>query len=70
MIISKDTMQYTTATVSLLLGHVLIFLDFFLTENHIIHEPTLWYFGQCCVLFATVFGVIKYVNAKISALGK
>lgn len=56
----------TTAVVSLALGHLLVYLDFFLTEEHIIHEPTLWYFGQCCVLFGTVIGVIKYVDRKTS----
>lgn len=52
------------ASLTLILGHVLIFTDFILSYEHIIHEPTLWYFGQCCVLFGVVFGVIKYVNAK------
>lgn len=56
----------TTAIVSLALGHILVYLDFCLTEEHIIHEPTLWYFGQCCVLFGTVIGVIKYVDRKTS----
>ena len=55
-----------TAIASLALGHILVYLDFSLTEEHLIHEPTLWYFGQCCVLFGTVIGVIKYVDRKTS----
>lgn len=62
----KANVNTITAIVSLALGHVLVYLDFLLTESHIIHEPTLWYFGQCCVLFGTVIGVIKYVDRKTS----
>lgn len=54
-----------TAIVSLALGHALVWLDFSLTEEHIIHDPTLWYFGQCCVLFGTVIGVIRYVDKRL-----
>lgn len=54
-----------TAIISLALGHLLVWLDFFLTEEHIIHDPTLWYFGQCCVLFGTVIGVIRYVDKRL-----
>ena len=61
----KKFLNTITATVSLALGHLLVFLDFFLTAEHIIHEPTLWYFGQCCVLFGTVIGVIKYVDRRV-----
>lgn len=53
------------AIATLALGHILVFLDFFLTENHVVHEPTLWYFGQCCVLFGTVIGVIQYVKTSV-----
>lgn len=62
----RPNVNTITAIVSLALGHVLVYLDFLLTESHIIHEPTLWYFGQCCVLFGTVIGVIKYVDRKTS----
>ena len=58
------------AVATLLLGHVLVFLDFILSEQHIIHEPTLWYFGQCCILFGTVIGVIRYVDGKIQSVGR
>lgn len=63
-------MNTATATISLMLGHALVWLDFFLTEEHVIHDPTLWYFGQCCVLFGTVIGVIKYVNNKFDTFQK
>lgn len=55
-----------TAIATLALGHILVYLDFMLTEGHVIHEPTLWYFGQCCILFGTVIGVIRYVDRKTS----
>ena len=64
----KKLMNNVTAIVTLMLGHALVWLDFMLTEEHIIHEPTLWYFGQCCVLFGTVIGVIKYVDKRISSV--
>lgn len=66
----KKMMNTATATISLMLGHALVWLDFFLTEEHVIHDPTLWYFGQCCVLFGTVIGVIKYVNNKVNSFQK
>lgn len=66
----KKMMNTATATISLMLGHALVWLDFFLTEEHVIHDPTLWYFGQCCVLFGTVIGVIKYVNNKFDTFQK
>lgn len=66
----KKMMNTATATLSLMLGHALVWLDFFLTEEHVIHDPTLWYFGQCCVLFGTVIGVIKYVNNKFDTFQK
>lgn len=62
----KKIINNVTAIVSLALGHVLVYIDFILSESHIIHEPTLWYFGQCCVLFGTVIGVIRYVDRKTS----
>lgn len=64
----KKLVNNVTAIVTLMLGHALVWLDFMLTEEHIIHEPTLWYFGQCCVLFGTVIGVIKYVDKRISSV--
>ena len=64
----KKLLNNVTAIVTLMLGHALVWLDFMLTEEHIIHEPTLWYFGQCCVLFGTVIGVIKYVDKRISSV--
>lgn len=53
-----------TAVASLALGHALVWLDFCLSVEHVIHDPTLWYFGQCCVLFGTVIGVIRYVDKR------
>lgn len=61
----KKLVNNITAIASLALGHVLVYLDFWMSEEHIIHDPTLWYFGQCCVLFGTVIGVIKYVDKRI-----
>ena len=66
----KRNMNTATAIITLMLGHALVWLDFFLTEEHVIHDPTLWYFGQCCVLFGTVIGVIKYVTTKVDSLAK
>ena len=39
------------------------------TKRDFIHEPTLWYFGQCCILFGTVIGVIRYVDGRIQSVG-
>lgn len=56
--------QCITAVGSLVLGFLLIFLDFFLTVNNEIHDGSLWVLGQAFLYAAAMFGVKGYVDGK------
>lgn len=56
--------QCITAVGSLVLGFLLIFLDFFLTVNNEIHDGSLWVLGQAFLYAAAIFGVKGYVDGK------
>lgn len=56
--------QCVTAVGSLILGFLLIFLDFFMTEDNIVHESSLWVLGQCFLYAGAIFGVKGYVDGK------
>lgn len=56
--------QCVYAGISLLAGFTLIFLDFFLTETHEIHDNSLWVLGQCFLFAGTVFGFKGYIDGK------
>ena len=57
--------QTVTAVGSLICGFVLVFLDFFLTETHIIHDSTLYVLGQSFLYAGAVFGVKGYIDQKM-----
>lgn len=46
------------------LGFLLIYLDFFLTESHEIHDNSLWVLGQCFIFAGSIFGLKGYVDGK------
>lgn len=56
--------QCVYAGLSLGLGFLLIYLDFFLTESHEIHDNSLWVLGQCFIFAGTVFGFKGYIDGK------
>lgn len=56
--------QCVYAGLSLLAGFTLIFLDFFLTETHKIHDNSLLVLGQCFLFAGTVFGFNGYIDGK------
>lgn len=65
-----DNMKWTSpqcvyAGLSLALGFALVYLDFFLTENHEVHDNSLWVLGQCFIFAGTVFGFKGYVDGKL-----
>lgn len=57
--------QTITAVGSLICGFVLVFLDFFLTETHLIHDSTLYVLGQSFLYAGAIFGVKGYVDQKM-----
>lgn len=57
--------QTVTAVGSLVCGFVLVFLDFFLTETHLIHDSTLYVLGQSFLYAGAIFGVKGYVDQKM-----
>jgi hypothetical protein len=59
------TPQVITAVGSLICGFVLVFLDFFLTETHIIHDSTLYVLGQSFLYAGGIFGVKGYIDNKL-----
>ena len=56
--------QCIYAGLSLALGFILIYLDFFLTETHEIHDNSLWVLGQSFVFAGSIFGLKGYVDGK------
>lgn len=56
--------QCVTACGSLLLGFMLIFMDFFLADNNEIHDSSLWVLGQAFLYAGAIFGVKGYVDGK------
>lgn len=59
-----NTPQTVTAVGSLLLGFLLIFCDFFLSENNEIHDNSLYVLGQSFIYAGAIFGVKGYVDGK------
>ena len=57
--------QTITAVGSLICGFILVFLDFFLTETHIIHDSTLYVLGQSFLYAGGIFGVKGYIDNKL-----
>lgn len=57
--------QTVTAVGSLVCGFTLVFLDFFLTETHLIHDSTLYVLGQSFLYAGAIFGVKGYVDQKM-----
>ena len=57
--------QTVTAVGSLVCGFTLVFLDFFLTETHIIHDSTLYVLGQSFLYAGSIFGVKGYIDNKL-----
>lgn len=56
--------QCVYAGISIALGFLLIYLDFFLTETHEIHDNSLWVLGQCFIFAGSIFGLKGYVDGK------
>lgn len=57
--------QCVTAVGSLVCGFTLVFLDFFLTETHLIHDSTLYVLGQSFLYAGAIFGVKGYIDNKM-----
>lgn len=56
--------QCVTAVGSLIAGFILIFLDFFLSVEHVIHDSSLWVLGQCFLYAGAIFGAKGYIDSK------
>ena len=56
--------QCITAVCSIILGFLLVYLDFFLTLDNQIHDNTLWVLGQSLGYAGAIFGVKGYIDSK------
>lgn len=63
----KESIQYGTATISLLSGIVLTFLSFFLNKYNI-SSGVLWYVSQTLIYAGSIFGVTTYINVKFGEI--
>lgn len=63
--VMKTILQLSSAIFTILLGHLLVYIDFFC--KGIVHENTLLYFGQCLIYAGSALSVklyIQYLQAK------
>lgn len=60
--------QTVSALGALVLGFILIYLDFFMAENNEVHDSTLWVLGQAFIYAGTIFGVKGYVDGRLGNL--
>lgn len=58
----KEAITIATGIVTLVSGIVMCFLGFFLSADHDIAGSVLFYFGQCLIYTASVFGVVEYLR--------
>ena len=56
----KTLLQLWSAVVTLALGHLLVYLDFF--ARGYVHGNTLMYFGQCLIYAGIALGVKLYID--------
>lgn len=61
----KESLQYITAIGTLFSGVLMCFISFFLTEQHLIHDSVLMYFGQTLIFCGAVFGLNIMVKTKV-----
>lgn len=63
----RDAIITATACVSFLLGHALVWVDFFLSGESI-HNETLWYFGQSLIYTGSALGISVYIRSKFESI--
>lgn len=56
----KPLLQLWSAVMTLALGHLLVYLDFF--ARGFVHGNTLMYFGQCLIYAGSALGVKLYID--------
>ena len=56
----KQLLQLWSAVMTLALGHLLIYLDFF--ARGYVHGNTLMYFGQCLIYAGSALGIKLYIE--------
>ena len=56
----KPILQLWSAVMTLALGHLLVYLDFF--ARGYVHGNTLMYFGQCLIYAGSALGVKLYID--------
>ncbi len=62
---TKESALLTTAWLSFLLGHALVWVDFFMSDT-LIHDATLWYFGQSLIYTGSALGISIYIKQKFA----
>lgn len=63
----KDNWQINTAIATLLLGHILIYIDFMLSACSI-HDSSLYYFGMCLGYAGSGLGISLYIKSKFNQI--
>ena len=56
----KQLLQLWSAVMTLALGHLLVYLDFFF--KGFVHGNTLMYFGQCLIYAGSALGIKLYIE--------
>ena len=60
---TKEWIHYSSASIVLLAGIVLVFISFFM--SHDVTYNVLWFFGQSLVYAATVFGFTLKFDTRV-----
>lgn len=67
---TKETIQYGSAIVMLLLGGALSIAGFVTAPAGQIHESVLWLFAQCLIYAGSVFGISVYMSDRFNRIEK
>ena len=67
---TKETIQYGSAIVMLLLGGALSIAGFITAPAGQIHESVLWLFAQCLIYAGSVFGISVYMSDRFNRIEK
>lgn len=64
---TKESLQYATAIISLIIGFVFGGVSLFLPPQGVIDNSVLMLFGQVLIFVGCVFGLRSYVDASINS---
>lgn len=61
---SHDNLNVVIAVCTLILGWVLTYIDYFLSEYEGIHQSILWVLGQALTFSGALLGIKSYVDYR------